>query len=125
MNKINSLDLEKKKLIIERKEKSNCELEPSFFPPVNGCHPVENDRATLTSVSIINGIDRGLDMKVSQGSNEGCRKTEPQRKLPEKPSRVGRLVILDHRIFYFLQLFASRSMTMLILGEIFGKICNK
>lgn len=55
------------------KKKGKIELESLlFFPPlVNGCHPVENDRATLTSVLIINGIDRGLDMKVSQGSNEG------------------------------------------------------
>lgn len=41
MNKINSLDLEKKKLIIERKEKSNGELEPSFFPPSTGATPLK------------------------------------------------------------------------------------
>lgn len=47
-------------------------------------------------------------MKVSQGSSPpkaARRKTEPQRKLPKKPSRVDCLVILELPISFFLFLF--------------------
>lgn len=47
-------------------------------------------------------------MKVSQGSSPpkaARRKTEPQRKLPKKPSRVDCLVILELRISFFFLFF--------------------
>lgn len=47
-------------------------------------------------------------MKVSQGSSPpkaARRKTEPQRKLPKKPSRVDCLVILELPISFFVRLF--------------------
>lgn len=50
-------------------------------------------------------------MKVSQGSSPpkaARRKTEPQRKLPKKPSRVDCLVTLELRISFFFFLFLVR-----------------